>query len=266
MSFVFKVKILLGIAIVLAVGFIGVVPAISQNPDYHHFADTWSFLGISNFFNVASNVPFLIVGYLGVSIVITKAKDASPPHRLDMHEVLPAATVFIGAMMVAFGSAFYHLRPDNITLMVDRFTMTISFMGILSLIIAERIHKPSGVGLLPLLLSIGMASVIFWIAPELNGNTGDLRPYFLVQFLSLIIIFLILLMFPATYTKQHLLYSALGLYVLAKMFEDYDLALYEMFGNGFSGHTLKHLTAGLAIYQIVRYVKQRESTPENQEN
>ena len=37
---------------------------IAQSGDYHDFVDTRSWLGIPNFWNVMSNVPFLFVGVL----------------------------------------------------------------------------------------------------------------------------------------------------------------------------------------------------------
>jgi len=40
--------------------------AINQNTAYHAFADTRMFMGIPNFFDVVSNLPFLLMGILGL--------------------------------------------------------------------------------------------------------------------------------------------------------------------------------------------------------
>src|SRR5262245_66429760 len=42
------------------------VPPIPQDPGYHDFADQRSCLGVPNCLNVASNLPFLTVGLLGL--------------------------------------------------------------------------------------------------------------------------------------------------------------------------------------------------------
>src|SRR2546422_9702397 len=39
---------------------------ISQDAAYHEFADTRRLFGVPNFLNVASNIPFLVIGILGV--------------------------------------------------------------------------------------------------------------------------------------------------------------------------------------------------------
>jgi hypothetical protein len=39
---------------------------IKQNLAYHDFADHGAFLGIPNFFDVISNIPFLLVGIAGL--------------------------------------------------------------------------------------------------------------------------------------------------------------------------------------------------------
>jgi len=38
------------------------LPPIAQDPSYHQFADQRTLLGIPNFWNVVSNLPFVLVG------------------------------------------------------------------------------------------------------------------------------------------------------------------------------------------------------------
>ena len=54
----------LTLAMVLAVA---AQPAIHQPLAYHRFADTRTLLGIPNFWNVLSNLPFLLVGLAGLA-------------------------------------------------------------------------------------------------------------------------------------------------------------------------------------------------------
>ena len=64
--------------IFLAVGIavLGIVlflPPIRQDASYHSFADQREFWGIFNFWNVVSNLPFLIVGIVGSWFVVKAA-------------------------------------------------------------------------------------------------------------------------------------------------------------------------------------------------
>ena len=100
------------IAVVLSIGAVVLVaavfvPPIPQDPAYHGFADTRAFLGIPNFGDVASNIPFLLVGLLGL-VYLAKGR-AGPAGPL-----VPAFFVyFVGVGLVAFGSAYYHVEPNN---------------------------------------------------------------------------------------------------------------------------------------------------------
>jgi len=42
------------------------LPPIAQDPSYHQFADQRTLLGIPNFWNVVSNLPFVLVGTMGL--------------------------------------------------------------------------------------------------------------------------------------------------------------------------------------------------------
>ena len=53
----------LAVAVVLAMSLVKPIP---QPPEYHGFKDARSFLGIPNVLNVVSNLPFLIIGALGL--------------------------------------------------------------------------------------------------------------------------------------------------------------------------------------------------------
>ena len=46
------------------------LPAISQPPAYHDFADSRAMLGIPNFLDVTSNAAFLLVGAAGLAVAL----------------------------------------------------------------------------------------------------------------------------------------------------------------------------------------------------
>ena len=69
----FSKIMLLGIVIVSVGAVFYFVDSIPQDPAYHQFADQREFLGVPNFFNVSSNLAFIIIGvYCLLSLVFHK--------------------------------------------------------------------------------------------------------------------------------------------------------------------------------------------------
>jgi hypothetical protein len=97
------------------------------------------------------------------------------------------------------GSAYYHLAPDNARLVWDRIPINIVFMALLAAVIAERVTVGTGLALFPVLELLGVGSVLYWRASELQGH-GDLRFHAAVQVYAILILLLSLLL-PATYTR-----------------------------------------------------------------
>src|SRR5687768_198086 len=113
-------------------------PPVPQPSAYHLMADQRAIGGIPHFFNVVSNLPFLIVGMLGLSTVLGRhAHDA--PAFADRWERWPYVALFVGVGLTSVGSTYYHLAPDNARLVWDRLPMTIGFMGLLTAMLAERV-------------------------------------------------------------------------------------------------------------------------------
>jgi len=230
------------------------LPRIPQPLSYHHFADRRSFFGIPNFNDVASNLPFAVVGIWG--LVFLRRTNSNPEgHFLERREEWPYLFVFIGLLLTAFGSSYYHLDPNNRTLVWDRLPMTITFMSMVAAVIMERISARLGLWLLPILLIIGMGSVLQWDWSEMRG-VGDLRFYAAVQAYSAMVILLALL-FPARYTRSRDLGYVVGFYALAKILEYFDKPIFAAL-RVVSGHTLKHLAAAAAGYCILRMVQKRQ--------
>lgn len=250
-----RVWILLA-AVLVAVFAIYLFPAIPQNEAYHNFADKRAFLGVPNFLNVASNVFFLFAGVAGIWFVLRAAKGGGP--FLDSRERWPYFAFFVGVTLTAFGSGWYHLNPDDRTLVWDRIPMAIGFMALVAALIAERIDATAGVRLLLPLVAVGIGSVVYWEFTQMRGH-GDLRPYALVQFGGLLVMVLLILLFPARYTRTVDLGVALGLYALAKIFEAADSIVFSE-GRIVSGHTIKHCFAALATHWVLRMLRLREPT------
>jgi hypothetical protein len=145
--------------------------------------------------------------------------------------------------LTAFGSGYYHLNPANDPLVWDRLPMTIGFAGLFSIIIGEFVSVRAARRILVPLLVIGAASVLYWAFTESNGS-GDLRPYAVVQFLPMLLIPVILLIYKPSIGSPKYYWIMMLFYVLAKLFEHFDAAIYDA-GQIVSGHTVKHLFAAL---------------------
>jgi hypothetical protein len=239
-------------ALVVVVTF--VVPPIPQDPGYHAFADRRGFLGVPNALNVLSNLPFLVAGGWGLAFMARARSTGAGTAFLTPAERRPYWLLFAGVALTGVGSAYYHWRPDNATLFWDRLPMTIGFMALLASVIAERIDLAAGLRLLGPLLTVGVLSVLYWHVGEQRG-AGDLRPYALVQFGTLVAIPLIVWLCPPRYTGTADLFCVVGWYGLAKVFELFDHGIFHLIGV--SGHTLKHLASAVGAWWIVRMIERR---------
>jgi hypothetical protein len=238
-------------ATVVVVMALGPVP---QPTAYHDMADQRSCAGIPNCLNVLSNLPFAIVGALGIALVFRSSGTRQGPFR-DPWERWPYLALFVGVALTAVGSSYYHLAPDNARLVWDRLPMTTAFMGFLTAVVAERVGVAIARRLLLPLLALGAASVVYWYWSELQG-AGDLRPYLLVQFGSLLAVVLLMALYPARETGGEYLGAGLALYAAAKGFELADAPIYAL-GNVVSGHTLKHLVAAGSVACLIGMLRAR---------
>lgn len=219
-----------------------ILPPISQPLAYHHFADSRRIWGIANFFNVVTNLPFLIIGLIGLHYVLERHV------RLGIR--ISYTILFTGVFLTALGSAYYHYDPNNDTLVWDRLPLTIVFMSLLSATIAEIWNPRLGTVLLFPLVILGIASVWWWHFTESRG-LGDLRPYLFVQFYPVFFIPLLLWLFysPDQNSKIRILVWVVVWYIIAKIFEQFDELIYRYFP--ISGHSLKHLAAAISTWYFV---------------
>ena len=250
-----RILLIAAITVVAAIT-VALLPRVAQPLDYHNFADQRTFLSVPNFLNVISNAPFLLAGIWGLMLVMGPMRAEGRPF-LNPVERWPYLILSVGVALTCFGSAYYHLAPNNSSLVWDRLPMTLGFMSLLSAMLMERINLRAGpLALAPLLL-LGIASVAYWYVSELHG-AGDLRLYLMVQFYTLALILLLLWLFPARYTRGGDVVMAMEFYVLAKILEMTDKQIFN-FGHIISGHTLKHLAAALGVYWIFRMLNRRSA-------
>jgi hypothetical protein len=226
--------ILLGLT-VASLATLPLLPAIPQDPTYHQFADQRTLLGIPNFWNIVSNLPFVLVGAIGLW------EFGRDPSRFFL---------FLGIFLTGFGSAYYHWDPNNDTLFWDRLPMALTFMAILTVAVEEGVSAKTGAILLWPLLALAVVSLLIW------RWSDDLRLYGWVQFFPFIALPLLFVAFPARHSGMGYWVAAAAFYALAKLFEFYDHAIYSV-GYILSGHTLKHFAAAAACFAILRYFQTR---------
>jgi hypothetical protein len=234
-------RLLIGAVSAAAIAVAFWLDRIPQDPGYHEFADSDALFGIPNFWNVATNLPFLFVGLIGLAW----------QSRLQVQASKTQYLVFcIGVLLVGLGSAYYHWVPSTPALVWDRLPMTVGFMALFSAVIQDRVSERLGRILLWPLVIAGVATIAWWYWSELEGR-GDLRPYAVVQFLPMLLIPLMLLLFSGRGLRAAWLWATLAAYALAKVAEYFDAAIYG--ATGFlSGHSLKHLLAALAVWWAIR--------------
>ena len=248
-----RLKIIVVIVIIAIIAVFS-LDAIAQDQGYHNFADRRGLMYISNFFNVLSNLPFVIVGIMGIRLVLSGQAVGG---MAELKRVYLA--FFAGVFLTGFGSAYYHFHPTNLTLLWDRLPMTIAFMALFSAIVGEYISSRLALKLfVPLLLS-GIFSVVHWYVTELNGN-GDLRAYLLVQFLPVLLIPLILCLFNSKLNGDKYIWGIFGAYALSKIMELFDAPIYSLLGI-LSGHSLKHLIAAFGTLFFYWALRDRRILP-----
>ena len=228
---------------------------IAQLPDYHHFADDTIRFGVPHFADVISNIGFALVA-LATWVGLAGSRDTSrlgggwPGYRLFL----------VSLFLAAFGSAWYHLAPDNARLVWDRLPIALACAGLLAGVWGDTRGRDSG-GLTNGLAAFAIFSVAWWYGTDLVA-VGDLRPYLLLQAAPIILVPLWQWVYDSERADRVAFGMALLLYVAAKFAELYDHEMGAVFGT-LTGHTLKHLlaTGAAALIAARLLVRVRSSSP-----
>src|SRR4029079_12664114 len=100
---------------------------ILQPAHYHEFVDGAAWLGLPNAANVLSNIGFALVGLWGLWRIGPARHDPAIAAGWPGHVLFLA-----GLVLVAFGSGFYHLAPDDGCLLWDRLPIALASAGLLA--------------------------------------------------------------------------------------------------------------------------------------
>lgn len=239
---------------VVASGLIGalVIGPVPQDPNYYAFADMRGMLAVPHVWNVITNVPFLVVGTMGLILIARGRATGGLPELGPIYFVF-----FLDVLATGFGSSYYHYNPTNQTLLWDRIPMSIAFTHFFSAVLGEHISAALSRKAVWPLIVVEICSVLYWYVSEKRGS-GDLRFYILLQFLPVLLIPVILFsdkswLVPGAYT-----WAVMGACLAAKIAESLDRPLYAA-THILSEHSIKHLAAACGVYIFYRALYRRKS-------
>lgn len=228
---------------------------VTQLAHYNEFADHSTFCRIPHAADVLSNLAFALVSLWGMLRLWPQR--SHPSLRAGRHGY---ALFLIGLLLTAVGSTYYHWAPDNLRLVWDRLPIGLTCAGLLAAVRAENVPQATCGRDAVWLAIFAVGGVIWWHIGDRQGH-GDLRPYLLLQALTLILIPMWQAIYRAPKAERAAFGCALLLYVLAKTAETYDHQLLAVLGF-VSGHTLKHLLAACAAGVVLAYLIRRTRQPE----
>jgi hypothetical protein len=225
------------------------LPPIPQPQWYHDFSEHRTLLGLPHFFNVSSNLAFILVALWGLWQLADEHTQLQYPWEYALW-----AGFFILILLVGFGSGYYHLAPGNDSLVWDRLPIAMAFAVLLVITLEERIDIRLTLPGLLLLLPYATFSVLYWSWTEQTGS-GDLRPYLLMQLLALSLLPAMYLLYQGRYQRRRDISVTVALYGCEWLVKEIHVLTQVI-----SGHTLKHLLIALAIAWLVQMLKRRRLT------
>jgi hypothetical protein len=142
---------------------------IAQPSGYHDFADQDIAFGIPHFGDVVSNLGFAIVAAWGWWRL------APASRHPDIGSGWAGYRLFlIGLFLTAFGSTWYHLAPDNASLVWDRLPIALACGGLLAGVRGDVLRRDSR-DLATWLALVAMVSVGWWYYTADPALAADLR-------------------------------------------------------------------------------------------
>jgi hypothetical protein len=227
--------------------------ALPQDPAYHSFADTRTWLGaVPRAGDIITNLAILAAGFFGLTL---RPRMTIAPEERTAVNVLIAASI-----LTAFGSAYYHWSPANATLVGDRLPIAIVLMSLLALVMADRVHPLfARVALWPF-TALGVAGVILWGVSEAMGQ-GDLLLYLIVRIGTGVAIVLLLILRQPRHTGTIWLVAAVACEIIMAGLERFDHEVLRLTAGLVSGHNLKHVLVGFALGFVFWWLRQRRPLP-----
>lgn len=195
-------------------------------PSYHNLADTRKLLNVKNGYNVLSNLA-----------VFAPTLYLLQKHNLNTKNKILAFHI----SLIALTSTYYHLYPTNARIVWDMLSIATTHAVVLSYFVEEKIAIT--------LYLFSIISVIYW------SLYNDLRPYILL--LVGIPLYIILQIYNDERVKQYIIPLIISA-VFARYVEHNDAKIFKITNKTISGHTLKHLSAGISLYVTIIILEKLE--------
>jgi hypothetical protein len=229
-----EAALLAAVAVALVAAILG--PNVAQYARYHVFADQRALWGLPFAMDVLSNLPFAVMGAWGLA-------------RL---QVMPRGTqrtlssvFFVGLLVTTICCTWYHLRPDDAGLALDRLGMVLAFAGVTGLAVADRLSLRAGA-----CMAIGVA-VLGPVAVGVWASTANLLPWSILQGGGMLLVVTMAARRPIAGAWGVPLGALIAWYALAKLLELGDQSVFELTHGIVSGHSLKHVAAALAAWPLI---------------
>jgi hypothetical protein len=243
----------------LALGAVGIALALAPvpvPPAYHQFADQRTVLGLPHFGDLMSNLGFLVAGLVGLA-GMAGVRDRWFPEQDGEYALY--LFYFASIALSSAGSAYYHWAPADAPLFWDRLPITMAFMALFAIFIADRVDRRQAVRrAFPLLLLLGFGALLHWRL-SLDGAGGDQRFYLLVQIIPILVIPVLCWLNAGRVTDGRYVAYMFTLYGLAKLAEHHDREVMDLMGGLISGHGIKHLLAAGAAYMVMSMLRRKSS-------
>ena len=228
-------------------------PLVTQPTDQHVFADQRMWQSIPFAMDVLSNLSFAMWGLAGGLCLFGLLKRTKPNTEHCLASLFLTGLVFTTAT-----STWYHLRPDDIGLGIDRLGMVIAFAGLLGMAVARRISHRAGAATAASVLLLGPMSIWFWL------TSANVLPWLVIQFGGMAIILWMAFSKPLYGALSVRWGVVIAVYAIAKLFEAADHQIYELTSHAISGHSLKHLVASFAAWPVVTALSTAFGRTQNQ--
>ncbi|HET9701361.1 MAG TPA: hypothetical protein VFP70_10615 [Burkholderiales bacterium] len=208
-----------------------------QPEDYHRFADTRPWLGVPNFLNVVSNLPFMLVGAAALWNLRGSALQGRPAGWIWR-------VFFLGMALTGAGSAWYHWAPDHHGLFWDRLGMSVGFAAFAAGVCADRFGAAIGTRVFVLAVLAMAGGALWWRASF--GSAENVAPYLFAMYGGAVISLYVVLAFPSRQGSGHHAFIALAFFAVAMLFDAWLDGPLLTAGGLLSGHSFKHLLGALA--------------------
>ena len=209
---------------------------INQLAHYHDFADQTRWLLLPNGKDVWSNVGLILIG-LWACYGLKRV-------HIPFTGRISACVLVSAIVLTGLGSSYYHLQPNDFSLIWDRLPISLICAGLLGMVFQYTHQRSDGV-VLSSAVVFAVLGVWYWHV------SGDLRLYLGMQVFTILALPLWLWQARAPRAITMALLWAIGFYIVSKVTEALDMQILTATAHLISGHTLKHLFATMAMACVV---------------